>query len=293
VSAYLVLLTFGGLLVSSGVVMAVAAATGVRLGTGWVRRRRRTAPVAARLRLGALAAGAVTLLVTGWPVAAAAVGAAVIFLPSVLGGARVAQRNIARVEALEEWTRLLAGLVESRAAGSVVEALQLSASMAPAPIERQVTDLALRLGRQDTVSALHQWAGEVDDPSGDVVAMVLIRRQSIGSSGLHGVLTGLAADLAARTTMVREVEAERAKPRANARTIVTATLGMIALMVLFARSYLSPYGSPAGELALLLVVGVFAVALRWMRRLANPPENVRVLVDPRTARPTRTVAVLR
>jgi tight adherence protein B len=94
------------------------------------------------------------------------------------------------------------------------------------------------------------------------------------------VLTGLAQDLQDRSRMVREVEAERAKPRANMRTIVGVTGALIALMMLFARTFLSGYSTPAGQLALAGVAGVFTVALRWMRRLSDPPVPFRVLSDP-------------
>ena len=63
------------------------------------------------------------------------------------------------------------------------------------------------------------------------------------------MLTALATDLDDRSRMVREVEAERAKPRANMRTIVVVTLVLVVGMVLFARTFLSGYSTPLGQVA--------------------------------------------
>ncbi len=94
------------------------------------------------------------------------------------------------------------------------------------------------------------------------------------------MLTGLALDLDERSRMVREVESERAKPRANMRTIVVVTGLLIVGMMLFARTFLSSYSSAFGQVMLVVVAGVFAVALRWMRRLSDPTVAPRVLIDP-------------
>jgi hypothetical protein len=80
--------------------------------------------------------------------------------------------------------------------------------------------------------------------------------------------------------MVRDVEAERAKPRANMRTIVIVTGALVLGMMLFARTFLSSYATPVGQLLLAAVLVVFAMALRWMRRLSEPPAAARVLTEP-------------
>ncbi len=51
-------------------------------------------------------------------------------------------------------------------------------------------------------------------------------------------------------------------------------------MTLFARTFLSGYSTPLGQVALLVVVAIFGTALRWMRRLSDPPTPPRILVDP-------------
>ena len=280
-TAGLLLLTLSGLLVSGGVVMAVAAVRGVGIrpaGSAPVRTSPR--PRITRLHVGALAAGVLVLLITGWPVAALATVGTVAFIPKVLGGGKASKQVITTSEALADWTRRLADLIGSGAAGSTREALRRSLSSAPEPIAPAVTNLVTRMGPQGVEPALRQFADEVGDPAADRIAMVLILRERNGGPGLAEVLTALATDLDDRSRMVREVEAERAKPRANMRTIVVVTLVLVFGMTLFARTFLSGYSTPLGQVALLVVVAIFGTALRWMRRLSDPPTPPRILVDP-------------
>ena len=280
-TAGLLLLTLSGLLVSGGAVMAVAAVRGASIrpaGSAPVRPSPR--PRITRLHVGALAAGMLVLLITGWPVAALATVGTVAFIPKVLGGGKASKHLITTSEALADWTRRLADLIGSGAAGSTREALRRSLSSAPEPIAPAVTNLVTRMGPQGVEPALRQFADEVGDPAADRIAMVLILRERNGGPGLAEVLTALATDLDDRSRMVREVEAERAKPRANMRTIVVVTLVLVFGMTLFARTFLSGYSTPLGQVALLVVVAIFGTALRWMRRLSDPPTPPRILVDP-------------
>jgi len=285
VTAGVLLLTLAGLLVAAGAVTAAAALRGAvprpRPATG----REPGPPRVTRLHLAALAAGVLVLLVTGWPVAGLGVAAGVVFVPRVLGGGKAARQLIARSEALADWTRRLADLISSGAAGSTREAMRRSLAAAPDVIAPAVLNLVTRMGPQGTEAALRQFARELDDPAAEKIAMVLILRERNGGPGLAEVLTALAEDLDGRTRMVRDVEAERAKPRANMRTIVTVTFLLIAGMVAFARPFLSGYSTPVGQVGLLVVAAVFGVSLRWMRRLADPVRPPRVLLDPDAGAP--------
>ncbi len=279
--AGVLMVTVAGLLICAGLVGIVVSARGVRV----VPERTRSSGAGSRLRLSArhgiaIAVGVVVLLVTGWPVAGIAVAAAVIFVPSVLGGGKQAKQLIARSEALADWTRRLADLISSGAAGSTPDALVRSLTSVPEPIAAEVRRLVSRMGPQGMEPALRRFAAEVDDPAADKIAGVLILRTRNGGPGLADVLTGLAADLDDRSRMIREVEAERSKPRANMRTIVIVTGLLIAGMMLFARTFLSGYSSVFGQIMLVVVAVVFAVALRWMRNLSNPVAAAQVLVDP-------------
>jgi tight adherence protein B len=282
VIAGVLMLTIAGLLVCGGLVGVVTSARGIHVfpervwTSGAAGVRLNVTP----LHLVALAMGVGVLLLTGWPVAGIGVAAAIVFVPSVLGGGKAAKQLIEKSEALADWTRRLADLISSGAAGSTRDALVRSLTSVPEPIAGEVRRLVSRMGPQGMESALRRFAVEVNDPAAEKIAGVLILRERNGGPGLSDVLTGLAADLDDRSRMIREVEAERAKPRSNMRTIVIVTGLLVAGMMLFARTFLSSYSSLFGQVMLVVVVAVFAIALRWMRRLSNPVVPARVLVDP-------------
>jgi hypothetical protein len=64
------------------------------------------------------------------------------------------------------------------------------------------------------------------------------------------------------------------------RFIIIITAALMAGMMLFARSFLSSYSTALGQLLLVGVAAIFAVALRWMRNLSDPPGRPRVLREP-------------
>lgn len=277
----MVLFGAAGVVVAAGVVGLVTAL----LGGGAPRpvRRPGSGRSVSPVLLAALAAAVLVLLVTAWPVAALGAGLAVWFVPKVLGGAKASERAIARGEAVAGWTRRLGDLLGSGAVGSLDGALRRSVSSCPPAIAPQVTNLVARIGPQGMETALRRFADEVDDPSAERVAAAMILRSRHGGRGLPEVLTGLATDLEERVRMVREIEAERAKPRSNTRTIIVLVVALIAMMMLFAREFLSPYSTVVGQVALFAVLSVFAVALRWLRRLSEPVRPAKFLLDPVTS----------
>lgn len=274
------LMTVAGLLLAAGTVAAVAALHGDTLLPRAHRTRQQRRPRLTPLHGVAVLAGLLVLALTGWPVAAMGTAAAVVFVPGVIGGGKASRELINTSDALADWTRRLADLISSGAAGSTRDALRRSLDSAPAAIKPAVADLVSRMGPQGVEPALRRFADDVGDPAADKIAMVLILRERNGGPGLAEVLTALADDLDERSRMVREVEAERAKPRSNMRTIVITTGLVVAGMLLFSQTFLSGYSSVTGQLALLVVAAVFGTALRWMRVLSAPPSWPRVLSDP-------------
>src|SRR5215475_299484 len=99
------------------------------------RVRPRTAVVAA-------AAGLVAFAVTGWPVAGLATVPAVIAVPRIVSR-RPARARIAKLEALESWTRRLADVLA--ASRGLEDALTHSTDYAGPAIAAPVQELATRL----------------------------------------------------------------------------------------------------------------------------------------------------
>jgi len=199
-------------------------------------------------------------------------------VPRLLSAAATA-RQLARLEALEAWTRRLADILGS-GAGGLEQAIGMSVRTCPAAIQPEVSRLAARLPAWRTETALRAFADELSDlgsPAGDMVAAALVLRVRHGGRGLRPVLQALAGDVADLVRARRAVEADRAKPRANARTLIGITTVVLTATLIFARGYLDPFDTPAGQAMLTLIVAVFAAGLAAMARITAPPATIRIL----------------
>lgn len=233
-------------------------------------RRRR------RLLIGAGVA-VVVLVVSRWPVAALAAGAAVVALPRMLSVRPVAAR-LGRLDALEQWVRKLASLLG--AGRGLEDALHASVRHAGDPIRPHVEQLVARLrAGLDAPAALYRFAEDLDDPVGDLVAGALLQASAVRGEGLQRLLGELAQLVAADVAGRREVEAARAPHRA-------AVKGIAAIFILFACAlavrpdYSAGYSTPLGQIVLAGVLGTCGAALWSLHRLAVQPPVARFLQPP-------------
>jgi len=204
-------------------------------------------------------------VITGWVLALVIAPVAVIGLP-VLLSAPPAATQIARLEAMEEWTRSLAGVLTVGI--GLEQALVATLRSTPAPIKVEVTRLVARLrARWDTEAALRAFADELDDATGDLVAANLILGARRRGAGLASVLEGLAESVAADVRARRQVEADRAKPRSTARWVTLISASVLIVLAL-SGSYVEPYRSPIGQVILVVLLSAYVGALVWMRRMA-------------------------
>jgi len=213
-----------------------------------------------------LGVGVLLALLTGWLAAVVILPAAALGLPYLLS-APPAEARIRRVEAMEEWTRSLAGVLG--AGVGIEQALTATLRSTPEPIKPEVTALVARLrARWDTEVALRAFADDLDDVTGDLVAANLIlaarRRNRSLASVLQGVAESVAEDVASR----RRVEAGRAKPRGSAR-LVTAFSLVVLLILAFTGDYIAPYRTGVGQIVLVFLLVAYAAGLLWMRKMAE------------------------
>jgi tight adherence protein B len=274
-------------------VIAVAAAGGATVGVGLViaiqgarpRPAREARADGVRGRLVAISPRrlmisiAVPLLVgavTGWPVAAALALVAAVLIPQMWDARRTAERRLARLEGLALWTRRLADLL---AAGAGLEqALATSVRSAPAALAPDINRLAWRLrATGSTQDALRGLAVDVSDPTGDLVVAALLLASERRGRGLAGTLTALATTVDAEVAMRRQVEADRAGPRTTVRYVLLITLVAVSGLVLFDRSYLAPFATLTGQVALGITGGMFGLAFVWMHRLTSEKPGLRFI----------------
>lgn len=217
------------------------------------------------LLLTGVAAGVVAFLATGWVLALAVVPVAFVGLPVLLSSSSAAHR-IERLEAMEEWTRSLSGVLTVGV--GLEQALVATLRSTPAAISPEVTRLVARLrARWNTEDALRAFADELDDATGDLVAANLILGARRRGAGLASVLEGLAESVAADVRARRQVEADRAKPRATARWVTLISVGVLVILAV-SGTYVEPYQSPLGQVILVALLAMYVATLVWMKRMA-------------------------
>jgi len=218
--------------------------------------------------------GIAVYMVTGWVIAIVLGPIAVAGLPTLLSAPASADR-IDKLEALEEWTRGLAGVLTVGV--GLEEALQATLRSTPEPIRTEVTTLVARLrARMGTEDALRAFADDLDDATGDMVASFLILGARRRGQGLASVLSSLAESVAADVRARRAIEADRAKPRTTARWVTIITVGVLALLA-FTGDYIAPYRTPLGQLLLTCFLAMYVGLLVWMRHMAKGEKLPRFL----------------
>ena len=274
-----------GALVAGGLLLAAHVLTTAESPARPPRRRPRPTPPAdpraagrQRALWGAAAvAAAAVWLASGWPVGGVLAGVAVVSVPWLLAQFAGGNAAVERLEALQEWVRRSSDVLA--AGGGLEQTLIRSARTAPEPIAAEVATLAARLqARWPTSRALLAFADDLDDAAGDLVVAALLLGAELRGPGLARVLTELAGSLTEEVTMRRKVEADRAKPRANARWLLLITVAAAGLAALNG-DYLAPYGSAVGQLVLAAIAGLIVACLLWMRRLTVAAPSTGFLVD--------------
>lgn len=209
--------------------------------------------------------GLLVAILTGWVVAVILVPAIIAGLPWLLSSPE-ANDKIERLQAMEEWTRSLSGILT--VGTGLEQALIATLRSTPDEIRPEVARLASRLrARWSTEDALRAFADELDDATGDLISANLILAARRRGSGLAAVLEALAESVAADVRARREIEADRAKPRATARAVTFITLGVLGFLALNS-DYIEPYRSPLGQIILVTLLALYVATLIWMKRMA-------------------------
>jgi hypothetical protein len=128
--------------------------------------------------------------------------------------------------------------------------------------------------------ALMKFSEDLDDPSADLVVAALILNARLRGPGLRDVLTALATSARDELDVRRRVESSRRSTRRSVQVVVGVIAGVAALLVLFNREYVEPYGTVQGQLVLACVLLVFGLSVFWLRSLSGVAEPERFLIGP-------------
>ena len=229
------------------------------------------APWSSRRRRGLVGAA------TGWPVGALLAGLAGWGAPSLFAGTTPHTAAVGRIEAVAGWAEMLRDTMAGSA--GLEQAIVATAPLAPLPIRAEVATLALHLEGERLAPALREFADEVADPTCDLVVAALVLAAEHQAQRLGELLGSLAAAARDQATMRLRVEAGRARTRTSVRVIVGVTGTVVAGLALLNRGYLAPYDTAVGQLVLLLVGFVFAVAFVWLARMSRSASVERFLVN--------------
>lgn len=270
----LLIVALAGALVVAGLIGLVAGLRKVPVDDG-VPVRRRSRVLARLLRLDrttkifagiGLVGGVVAYLVTNWVVALLLGPIAGVGLPILLSTGN-AGNVIKRLEALEEWIRNLAGVLTVGA--GLEEAIRLTLRSVPDEIRPEVTTLVARLrARWSTEDALRAFADDIDDATGDVVAASLILGARRRGAGLVSVLESTAQSVSDDVRARREIEAERAGPRATARWVTIITACVLGVLT-FTGDYIAPYATFVGQILLTTYLAAYVGLLVMMRNMSK------------------------
>ena len=282
----LVLTVLAGMVTVAGAVVAVAAAGGLipeRVGpapgaTHLVARLRARFPGVDRREAGRWAASALLALAltwyTGWPLLLVAVPVAVVGLPRLLGVPP--QTEVELLQALDRWIRVMTATLSTGC--SITDALRASGRQAPPLLAEPLALLVKRLDdRWPPEQALFALADELGSPDADAVIASLILSVRRGGNGATLTLAALADSLQDRLKALREIEAERAKPRIVVRQVTWITLVVLGGAMVTGREFFAPYSTPLGQVILAVLVSVYVGSLAFLRRLTLPRSRGRIL----------------
>lgn len=233
-------------------------------------------PIPTRRILLALLAAAIAYLLTGWIAAIPITIAGVWFLPGMLGRDVRHEQELAVVEAVASFTEMLRDTLS--AAAGLNQALAVACRHAPEPLQPAAVTLAERIEAREatTRQALHAFADEIDDPTADLVALALAAASEHPTRDLAGLLTSLATTAREQAAMRTRTAVAQARTRTAIRMITAITVGLALILLIIDRPYLADYDSATGQVVLLWVAGIFALALRWLKSLAVIPVPARL-----------------
>lgn len=245
-----------------------------RFWTGPARTARQRA-VHQSLLIFAVVAGAASWLLTGWPVGGLIVALAIPGIPWLFAASSAEKRAVARLGALEAWTRRVSDYVRNGI--GLQAAIIATARAAPPLIDHEVRRLAARLqAGTDPEEALRAFADELNDYSCDEVVAPLILQLSDAGEGLHLALSDVAQGLAEESSTRATVDGERSTARFTVRFLTGATIAVLAFGAINS-AYAAPYRTVLGQLILVGLAVLYMGLMLWVRALSLPEHRPRLL----------------
>jgi hypothetical protein len=213
--------------------------------------------------------------VQGWPAAGAIAGVVAWVAPLLIDARQRREALVARTEALAAWTEMLRDTIAAQA--GLREAIAVSSRVAPAPIRPQVQLLATRCERDTMSSALTRFAADLADPVADLVVAALLVASERQARNLADLLGQIATSAREQAAMRSRVETGRARTYATAKWMVILTGLTAAGLLVYGNDFMRPYDAAGGQLVLMVIGALFALALFGLVQLGRPAASPRLL----------------
>ena len=223
---------------------------------------------------GALAGGVLTTVITGWLLALVLVPAVAIVIPLLLMAPP--NREVEILAGLDRWVRIVATSLSS--GKSIRDAIFTTRHQVPPVLNEPVARLCARLDQRWTMrDALFAMADELASADADAVVAALSIAAAKGGAGARATLSALSDSIQDRLRALRDIAAERAKPRAVVRQVTIITLAVLGAALLFSGPFFAPYGTPLGQVIAAVLAAAYLGCLMMLRRLTVPPMAPRFL----------------
>ena len=226
------------------------------------------------LALVGFAAGLVIALISGWVILVVALPVAMVGVPRIVSTGNL-KRSTDRLQALEDWTRSLAGVLTS---GLTLEnALHATRRAAPDPIAKEVNMLCSRLrSAMATDVALRAFAKDLDDATADLVSLMLIEASRFQGVALADQLSGVAASVSEDVRARRQIMAAQREPQSTASLMTWIMIGAMGLFSTMG-DFIAPYRTPVGQAILAVLLSLFGALLVMMKKIAMPATPPRIM----------------
>jgi len=234
-----------------------------------------------------LAGGFLVLLASRWLMLALLVGLLIVVWGRLLHDTR-ADEERTRIEGIAKWLEDLRDTLRGSAIGAE-EALEQVAERPPDAIAEPLRTFAHRR-RQGfrTEDALADLAEDLAHPTADaaVAAIRLVIGGSTSAGRLYGTVSALAAAARDEVTARERIDRTRAVYQSSMKRLVIIGGLLIAYLRFVGGDLLTPYDTAAGQVVLLLPLGMWMGCVLWLRSLCryDLPQRYRIVGSAVTAR---------
>jgi len=164
------------------------------------------------------------------------------------------------------------------ASAGLSQAMVATAPLSPLAIRGATMRLSGRLtAGMHPGDALLLLADELEDPSADRVICALRLAVSARALKLGELLMALSDSTRDEVALRLRIETSRAAVRSGVRTVLVFSVAFAIGLALLAHTYLAPFGSPTGQLMLMVVGLCYGLGLTLMVSMARPLQPVRLL----------------